>query len=159
MSTEFPEETRADLTGIWNVSVENSLSVQRVFAYLLSFSRYTRVVHPHDRSTSIRLPNHTGAPSSTALSLVPFLRLCLLSTLSGPGRVQRRVNANFTRSITFSTWIIRCSSSACSPRHAVSRSSTGNPCNNVHAPIRRFRTMYLELSDGQVIDTLSLSVD
>lgn len=52
---------------------------------------------------------------------VPFAPSPFSTEARSYGRVQRRVNANFTRSITFSTWIIWCSWRACC-RHAVSRS-------------------------------------
>lgn len=104
------------------------------------------VVHPHTLpcprervDTAVRLPNRTGVPSSTALSL--FLSRPLHPVNRSPvearsyGRVQRRVNANFTRSITFSTWIIRYSRRACC-RHAVSRSREAGT-----ARVDEFRTI------------------
>lgn len=107
------------------------------------------VVHPHTPpcprervDMAVRLPNRTGVPSSTALSL--FLSRPLHPVNRSPvearsyGRVQRRVNANFTRSITFSTWIIRYSWKACC-RHAVSRSREAGTARVDEFPTIRVR--------------------
>lgn len=122
----------------------NALSVQRCSPIWPGLHVF--VVHPHTLpcprervDTAVRLPNRTGVPSSTALSL--FLSRPLHPVNRSPvearsyGRVQRRVNANFTRSITFSTWIIRYSRRACC-RHAVSRSREAGT-----ARVDEFRTI------------------
>ena len=66
-------------------------------------------MHACARRYGSRLPNRTGVPSSTCIvSLFFSLRPAAVRHREGPGsydRDQRRVNANFIRTITFSSWI------------------------------------------------------
>lgn len=129
ISRRLLEETGLIQPGIWNEPMQRVICPTLVRLSGRDCCTCI-VVHPHTalpclcrerENASIRLlPNRTGVPSSTALSLFLSRPLHPVNrSLLGGSPVLRRVNANFTRSITFSTWIIRYSWRACAPTRGV----------------------------------------
>lgn len=134
ISRRLLEETGLIQPGIWNEPMQRVICPTLVRSYLagivarvLSYTHTPRCHVSAERERTRRYGCYLIAPvfhrpRHCLFSFpVPFTLWTVLSSVEARsyGRVQRRVNANFTRSITFSTWIIRYSWRACAPTRGV----------------------------------------
>lgn len=137
ISRRLLEETELIQPGIWNEPMQRVICPTLVRSYLagivarvLSYTHTPRCHVSAERERTRRYGSYGcyliapvfHRPRHCLFSFpVPFTLWTVLSSVEARsyGRVQRRVNANFTRSITFSTWIIRYSWRACAPTRGV----------------------------------------